>query len=258
MTMRRHRRVQSSERLTLVAHLDELRARLVVVLAVLAVAVSICFWQSGAILNALAAPLPSHHGHAYRFLVTNPLDGIMTSISIAIYGGLLLTMPIATYQLYAFLIPAVSEQHHRSLRPLTLMIPGLFIVGVVFAWFLVVPPTIGFLVGYNDQAFSYQLRAKDYVQFVLLTLLAMGIVFEMPAVMLVLARLRIMSSALMRRHWRASIVALAVLAMLLPGVDPISFIVEFIPLLALYGLSYFIVLGVERGRGGELPTPGVG
>jgi sec-independent protein translocase protein TatC len=129
-------------------------------------------------------------------------------------------MPIATYQLYAFLIPAVSEQHHRSLRPLTLMIPTLFIVGAVFAWFLVVPPTIGFLVGYNDQAFNYQLRAKDYVQFVLLTLLAMGLVFEMPAVMLVLARLRIMSSALMRRHWRASIVALAVLAMLLSRAGP--------------------------------------
>jgi sec-independent protein translocase protein TatC len=255
--MLRRPRVHPNDRLTLVDHLDELRGRLVVVLAVLTVAVGICFWQSGAILNAMAAPLPQPGGHAYRFLATSPLDGILTSISVAIYGGLLLTMPIATYQLYAFLIPAVSEQHHRSLRPLTLMIPTLFIVGAVFAWFLVVPPTIGFLVGYNDQAFNYQLRAKDYVQFLMLTLLAMGIVFEMPAVMLVLARLRIMSSALMRRHWRASIVALAVLAMLLPGVDPISFIVEFIPLLALYGLSYFIVLGVERGRGGELPTPGV-
>jgi sec-independent protein translocase protein TatC len=89
----------------------------------------------------------------------------------------------------------------------------------------------------------------------MLTLLAMGIVFEMPAVMLMLARLRIMSSALMRRHWRISIIALAVVAMLLPGVDPISFIVEFIPLLALYGISYVIVRGVERGAPLPLPEP---
>ena len=252
----RVRRASPDEQIELVGHLDELRSRLIVVLSVLAVGVSLAFWQSGEILAFLQGPLPD--GRQTQFLATSPLDPIMTSISIAIYGGLLLTIPVASYQLYAFLIPAVSEQHHRSLRPLTLMIPTLFIVGAVFAWFLVVPPTIGFLVGYNDQAFNYQLRAKDYVQFVLLTLLAMGLVFEMPAVMLVLARLRIMSSALMRRHWRASIVALAVLAMLLPGVDPISFIVEFIPLLALYGLSYFIVLAVERGRGGELPTPDVG
>jgi len=251
-------RVHPDAQLTLVDHLDELRGRLVVVLAVLTVAVGICFWQSAAILNAMAAPLPQPGGHAYRFLATSPLDGILTSISVAIYGGLLLTMPIATYQLYAFVIPAFAEQHHKHLKPLVMMIPALFVCGVIFGWYLVVPPAITFLVTFNQQAFDYNLRAKDYIQFVLLTLLAMGIVFEMPAVMLVLARLRIMSSALMRRHWRISIVVLAVVAMLLPGVDPISFIVEFIPLLALYGLSYFIVLAVERGRGRELPTPDVG
>jgi sec-independent protein translocase protein TatC len=258
----RARRVKPDEQLTLVEHLDELRSRIIVVLAVLTVGIAVCFYKSEAILNFLAAPLPSNTpGHpeaAYKFLATSPLDGILTSISIAIYSSLLLTMPIATYQLYAFVIPAFAEQHHKHLKPLVMMIPALFVCGVIFSWYLVVPPAIDFLVGYNTDAFNYQLRAKDYIQFVLLTLLAMGLVFEMPAVMLVLARLRIMSSALMRRHWRASIVALAVLAMLLPGVDPISFIVEFLPLLALYGLSYFIVLGVERGRGGELPTPNVG
>jgi sec-independent protein translocase protein TatC len=135
------------------------------------------------------------------------------------------------------------------------MIPALFIVGVTFAWYLVLPPALDFLLGFNSQAFTIQLRANDYIQFVMLTLLAMGIVFEMPAVMLMLARLRIMSSALMRRHWRISIIALAVVAMLLPGVDPISFIVEFIPLLALYGISYVIVRGVERGAPLPLPEP---
>jgi sec-independent protein translocase protein TatC len=253
--MLRRPRVHPTDQLTLVDHLDELRSRLVVVLAVLTVAVGVCFWQAGAILNAMAAPLPQPGGHAYQFLATSPLDGILTSISIAIYSALLLTMPIATYQLYAFVIPAFAEQHHKHLKPLVMMIPALFVCGVIFGWYLVVPPAIDFLVGYNSQAFNYQLRAKDYIQFVLLTLLAMGIVFEMPAVMLVLARLRIMSSALMRRHWRISIVVLAVVAMLLPGVDPISFIVEFIPLLVLYGLSYFIVVGVERARGADEPDP---
>jgi sec-independent protein translocase protein TatC len=78
-------------------------------------------------------------------------------------------------------------------------------------------------------------------------------VIEMPAVMLVLARIGLVTSAFMRRNWRLSIVVLAVVAMLLPGVDPISFVVEFIPLLALYGLSYLIVVAVERGRSEEEP-----
>jgi sec-independent protein translocase protein TatC len=86
----------------------------------------------------------------------------------------------------------------------------------------------------------------------------MGIVFELPAVMLVLARLRIVTSQMMRRHWRISIVALAVIAMLLPGVDPISYIVEFIPLLCLYAISYVVVRMVERSAAAAPAAPGAG
>jgi len=252
----RPRRVKPEEQLTLVEHLDELRSRIVVVLVVLTVALGVCFYEASPILNFLSKPLPLKPGQDhYKFLATSPLDGILTSISIAVYSALLLTMPLATYQLYAFVIPAFAEGYHKHIKPLVAMIPALFICGVVFGWYLVVPPAIGFVVGYNSESFNYQLRASNYIQFVLLTMLAMGIVFEMPAVMLVLARLRIMSSSLMRRHWRISIVVLAVIAMLLPGVDPVSFVVEFIPLLALYGLSYFIVLGVERAQSSDEPDP---
>jgi len=160
---------------------------------------------------------------------------------------------VATYQLYAFIIPAFSEEYHRHMRPLILMIPALFIAGVIFGWYLVCPPALDFLFTWNQDQFHVQLHAGAYIQFIMLTLVAMGLVFEMPAVMLVLARLRLVTSAFMRRNWRISIVVLAVIAMLLPGVDPISFVVEFIPLLALYGLSYFIVVAVERGRREEEP-----
>jgi Tat protein translocase TatC len=252
----RARRVKPDEQLTLVEHLDELRSRVIVVLAVLTIGVAGCFYKSDAILKFLAEPLPHKPGETYQFLVLSPLDGLMTSISIALYGGLLLTLPVATYQLYAFVIPAFAEGHHKHIKPLAMMIPVLFVLGVIFAWYLVVPPAISFLVGFNSESFNYQnMRAKEYIQFVLLTLIALGIVFEMPAVMLILARLRLMSSALMRRHWRISIVVLAVVAMLLPGVDPISFILEFVPLLALYGLSYFIVVAVEKAQGADEPDP---
>jgi sec-independent protein translocase protein TatC len=246
------RRVKPDEELTLVEHLDELRSRIIIILAVLAVGVAVCFYESGAILEYSRHALPSRL-HNAKFIQLSPLDAIMTSISIGIYGGLLLTLPVATYQLYAFIVPAFSEEYHRHLRPLILMIPALFIAGVAFGWYLVCPPALDFLFNWNQDQFSVQLRAGDYIQFIMLTLVAMGLVFEMPAVMLILARLRIVSSAFMRRNWRISIVLLAVLAMLLPGVDPISFIVEFVPLLALYGLSYFIVVAVERGQRQEEP-----
>jgi sec-independent protein translocase protein TatC len=243
----RTRRVKPDEQLTLVEHLDELRTRIIVVLVVLTVAVAVCFWQSEAILQYSRTPLPEGMQNI-KFAQFGPLDAIMTSISIAIYGGLLLALPVLTYEFYAFVIPAVSEEHHKHLRPLMLLIPALFVVGVVFGWFIVVPPALDFLFNFNSGAFNPVLRARDYIQFIMLTLLALGVVFEMPAVMLVLAQLRIVSSAFMRRNWRISIVIIAVVAMLLPGVDPISFILEFVPLLALYAVSYLIVIGVERGH----------
>lgn len=250
--VKRARRVQPDEQLTLVEHLDELRTRIIVVLAVLTVGVSVCFWQSEELLKFLAQPLPDAI-EDQGFLASSPLDQLMTSIAIAIYGGLLLTLPILTYQFYAFVIPAFSEEYHRHLRPLILLIPALFICGVVFGWFLVVPPALDFLYSFNADAFVSLPRAREYVQFVMLTLVAMGIVFEMPAVMLILARMGVVSSAAMRRHWRISIVVLAVVAMLLPGVDPISYIVEFVPLLLLYAMSYFIVVAVEKGRRSDEP-----
>jgi sec-independent protein translocase protein TatC len=251
--------VTPDEQIDLVDHLDELRSRIIIVLAVLAVAMSVLFWKSGEILHFLSQPIRDQIPHWQGFLVLSPLDQIMTSISIAIYGALIITLPVLTYQLYAFVLPAFPEEHHKHIKPMVWSVPILFLVGVVFAWYLVVPPAFDFLINFNQDQFNVQLRAKEYIQFVLLTLLAMGLVFEMPMVMMTLGRLGVVSSAMMKRHWRISIVALAVLAMLLPGVDPISYIVEFIPLLVLYGLSYFLVKLVEPKPASppqSEPTPG--
>jgi len=253
------RRVTPDEQIDLVDHLDELRSRIIIVLAVLAVAMSVLFWKSGEILHFLSQPIRDQIPHWQGFLVLSPLDQIMTSISIAIYGALIITLPVLTYQLYAFVLPAFPEEHHKHIKPMVWSVPILFLLGVVFAWYLVVPPAFDFLINFNQEQFNVQLRAKEYIQFVLLTLLAMGIVFEMPMVMMTLGRLGVVSSAMMKRHWRISIVALAVLAMLLPGVDPISYIVEFLPLLVLYGLSYFLVKLVEPKPASppqSEPTPG--
>ena len=252
------RRVTPDEQIDLVDHLDELRSRIIIVLAVLAVAMSVLFWKSGEILHFLSQPIRDQIPNWQGFLVLSPLDQIMTSISIAIYGALIITLPVLTYQIYAFILPAFPEEHHKHIKPMVWSVPILFLLGVVFAWYLVVPPAFDFLINFNQEQFNVQLRAKEYIQFVLLTLLAMGIVFEMPMVMMTLGRLGVVSSAMMKRHWRISIVALAVLAMLLPGVDPISYIVEFVPLLCLYAVSYVVVRLVERSAAAAPAAPDVG
>jgi sec-independent protein translocase protein TatC len=246
--MSRPHRVDPDEQLTLVEHLDELRSRLIVTLSALAVGIAVGFWQSSAILAAAKRPAQDAVGHHLQYLQTGPLDAFMASMSVSFYIGILVALPIATYQVYSFVVPAFSREHHRAIRPLALMMPVLFAVGAAFGWYVVIPPAMNFLLNFNAADFNVQLRAANQVSFVVLTMAAMGLIFEMPAIMFTLAKLQIVTAPRMRRTWRYAVVVLAIVAGVLPGADPVSFIAEFVPLLILYGASYLIVAAVDRGR----------
>jgi sec-independent protein translocase protein TatC len=119
----------------------------------------------------------------------------------------------------------------------------------VFGWFIVVPAALKFLVNYNSSVVHYFPRASDYIHFVAYTELAMGIVFELPVVMMMLGRVGILRSSMMKRRWREAVVVLAVVAAALPGTDPVTMTAEYLPMLLLYWISYFLVKAVEPKRG---------
>jgi sec-independent protein translocase protein TatC len=238
--MARIRRVKPDDELTLVEHLDELRVRLIFSLLVLTIAVGGCYYESHNILHFITGPI--HHRQLVTFA---PTEAFFNTVMISVYGGLLISLPLLSYQFYAYVVPAFSEESQRTIRPLLLMIPGLFLVGVVFGWYVVIPPAIHFLTGFNQHEYTYFPRAADYIRFIMLTLLAMGAVFELPVVMMMLGRVGIIRSTFMKRRWREAIVVLAVIAALLPGTDPITMTAEYVPMLLLYLLSYFLVKAVE-------------
>lgn len=252
----RTRRAQHDEELSLVEHLDELRSRLIVSLTALAVAVGVGFWKSGALLTFLARPGSEVVHHKLKFLALNPTDPFMTSLSISLDFAILVTLPVLSYQVYAYVIPAFAPEHQRSLRWMVVAIPGLFAGGVAFGWFLVLKPALEFLLHFNSGNFHVELQAQPYVQFIALLLAAMGIIFEMPVIMLVLARIHLVNSRGMRRHWRLATVGLAFVAFVLPGADFVSFFAEFIPLVALYWVSFFVVKAAEvRWKDTSEPEP---
>ena len=250
--MARPRRVGPEDQLTLVEHLDELRTRLIIVLSALAIAMTGCYIENVRIYHFLQRPLDGH----VKLVTLAPTEAFFNAIMISVYGGLLITLPVISYQIYAFIIPAFAHETQRSIRPLLLMVPVLFLTGVAFGWYIVVPPAIHFLTNFNSEVINYIPRASDYIRFVMLTLLAMGLVFQLPVVMMMLGRVGIVTSSFMRRRWRESIVVLAALTALLPGTDPVTMMAEFIPVLVLYGLSYFLVRAVEPKRQSEAaPEP---
>lgn len=242
--MARMKRAHPDDELTLVEHLDELRTRLIVSISVLVVAVSVCYYEYGRIFQLLTDPI--HHRKLFSF---SPGEAFFTTLGVSIYAGLLISLPVLTYQFYAYVIPAFSEESLKTIRPMLWLTPVLFLIGVVFGWYIVVPAALKFLVGYNSQNIHYLPRASDYIHFIVMTLLAMGLVFELPVVMMMLGRVGILRSSFMKRRWREAIVALAVFAAVLPGTDPVTMTAEYVPMLVLYWLSYFLVKAVEPKRG---------
>jgi sec-independent protein translocase protein TatC len=247
--MARMRPVSHEDQLTLVEHLDELRTRIVVCLIVLGVALGLCFWQNHLLLEIASGPLPSDHKKLLTFGVT---EAFTTTLTVATYGALILAMPILLYQAYAYLLPAFSDRERRVILPILLLVPVLFLAGVAFAYFVVMPAAVKFLLGFNDTQFNVQVRARDYYSFFSTTLLAGGIVFQLPLAVLAVTRLGIVTVQQLSRNRRYAYLVIAIVAAALPGVDPVSMLIEMAPLLALFELSILIAraFGTPRAAGG--------
>ena len=230
--MARYRPIGYEDRLTLVEHLSELRSRIVVSLAAFGVALGLCFWQNKLLLRAINHPL-----HGRKPVTFSPTEPFTTTLTVAAYAAIVIALPIVLYQLYAFVLPAFSPQEKRVALPLMLMVPLLFVGGAAFGYFVVVPAALKFLIHFNEHQFNVQLRARDYYGFVLLTMIACGICFQVPVGILALVRLGITTPAKLRRNRRYAILVCAVVAAALPGVDPVSMLLEMVPLVLLYELS---------------------
>src|SRR4051795_13696913 len=231
--MRRVKPISHEERLSVIDHLDELRSRIVISLTAFGVAFGLCVWQNHLILDILNRPLPDGT-HPLTFGVTEPF---MTTITNSGYAAILIALPILLYEIYAFVLPAFSPRERRVALPMLLMVPLLFLAGVVFCYFVVLTPALDFLLNFNADEFNTQVRARDYYSFVTLLMLAMGLGFQIPVGVLAACKLGLTSAEKLRRNRRYAVVVIVVLASLLPTLDPLTLILESIPLYGLYELS---------------------
>jgi sec-independent protein translocase protein TatC len=235
------------DQLSVVDHLDELRTRLIVSLVAFCVAWALTTWQNHLVLELINAPLPNGpDGKQIEPITLGPTEAFTTTLMNAAYFALIISAPVILYQLYAFILPAFSPSERRVATPLLMMVPALFIAGVVFCYFVVLPPALHFLLNFNASEFNTQIRAKDYYSFVSMLLLVMGAGFQIPIAILAACKLGVTSAEKLRRNRRYAIVLIVVVAALLPTLDPISLILESLPFYLLFELS--IVLAAHWGR----------
>jgi sec-independent protein translocase protein TatC len=304
----RIRPVAYEDRLSVVDHLDELRTRLIVCLAIFGAAFAICGWQNDRVLDIVNRPLEqssldteeagidpleqsaryqrqlgaalTEAGRAFRrsaealraaegegavvareaaqanqraaraleeaaraapeaterrpvtLGVTEPF---VTTFKVAAYAGLLLALPLLLYQLYAFVLPAFTPQERRVALPLMSLVPVLFVLGVLFCYFVILPSATNFLLNFNDENFDILVQARDYYGFAIMTMVLIGLAFQVPVGVLALTRLGVVTPAQLRRNRRYAILVVAIVAAVAtPSPDPGTMLLAMGPLILLY------------------------
>jgi sec-independent protein translocase protein TatC len=236
------RRLDHGEEATLVEHLDELRSRLIVALAAIVPIFIVTFVFHEQIMEWLTGPLPDDK----KLVTLGVTEPFTTSVKVSIIAALAIALPIVLWQAWAFLAPAVEPHFERILLLFVVFASALFITGVVFMYYVVLPRALDFLTSYDDELYDIQVRASYYYTFAAMTLLAGGLAFLMPIFVLALVRLRVLTSDRLRKNRRTAFVVLLVFAILLPTVDPVSLFFEVVPLVLLFELSIWLSVFMER------------
>jgi sec-independent protein translocase protein TatC len=306
-------RLEHEQRATAVEHLEELRGRLIISLAALAVAFGICMWQNHALLSLINKPLAHQTqkqvragngplgatytvqqstrsvaeqlqsvvgtlerprsgasaatrsalagvspllGRAIKRLSAEPTgdkpvtlgigEPFTTTLGIALIFALIISLPVLLYELYGFLLPAFSPDQQKVTRPLMLSIPFLFVAGVAFGYLVVLPAAIHFFQNFNSDQFNVLVQASQYYHFAAVTLLAMGLVFQIPVGILACTRTGIVTPAQLRHNRRYALLACGAVAAFLPG-DAVTLLLETVPLYLLFELS-IVLAGVLQWR----------
>jgi sec-independent protein translocase protein TatC len=236
------RRLGHNESVTVVEHLDEFRSRLLVCIAALVVAFSVAYIFQHQILTWLEGPLPE----GKKLVTLSVTEPFFTTVKVVFIAAIALALPVILWQLWSFLAPAFEQHAQRIVAVFVAIATGLFAAGVAFGYYVILPRALGFLVTYNEDLFNIQVRASYYYSFVSYTLLAVGLVFNLPIFILALVRLGVLTSATIRRNRRIGIAIVVVGAALLPTVDPISLVFETVPLLILFEASIWVSVFFER------------
>jgi sec-independent protein translocase protein TatC len=236
------RRLGYGEEATLVEHLDELRSRLIVSLLAVGVALPFAYAFHERLVTWLLRPLPDDR-QVITLGVTEPFT---TSLKVSFYAALAIAFPVLVWQTWSFLAPALQHGRQRIIRWFVAFASVLFLGGMAFAYFVILPPALKFLANYDSNLYDIQIRASYYLSFVSLLIFATGLVFQLPIFIIALVRIGIVTTAQLRRNRRLAYVILLGAAILLPTVDPVSLAFEVAPLWILFEASIWLSVFLER------------
>jgi sec-independent protein translocase protein TatC len=195
---------------------------------------------------AAAAVAASPRASPKRPVTLGVGEPFTATLTVVAYAALLITLPLLLYELYAFILPAFSPTERQVALPVMIGVPFLFFAGVAFGYYVVLPAAVNFLQNYNDDNYDILLQARDYYKFAILVLAAMGLLFQMPVVILAITRMGILTTRQLRKNRRYAVLIIAIIAMLMPGQDPVTMLSMMVPMLVLYEASILMSSLLDR------------
>ena len=236
------RRLSYGEEATLVEHLEELRNRLIVCLIALGAAFPIAYIFHDRLIEALIELAPEDK----PIITIGVAEPFTMALKVSFYASLALAFPVLVWQAWSFFAPAVQERNQRVVARFVALATLLFAGGMAFAYFVLLPRALDFLTNYDDNLYNVQIRASYFLSFVALMIFATGLIFQLPIFVIGLVRLGVLTSAQLRKNRRIGYIVLLGAAILLPTVDPVSLALEVMPLFALFELSIWLSVVLER------------
>jgi sec-independent protein translocase protein TatC len=223
--------------MSLLEHLEELRMRLFRVVLSIGIGMAISVFFTNPVLSYLKE---SNNGN--KFLLLDPTDSVVIFFRVSLLLGAILASPMVTYQIFMFVLPGLTNKEKRWVLMALPFTTILFLFGVWFTWYFLVPAYINFLTGFQSDIFLANYTADNYIGFVTAVLFWHGAAFETPVVFYVLGRLGAVTARKMIRFWRQALVGAALIAAFItPTVDPVTMLVITGILVTLYGLSIVLV-----------------
>jgi sec-independent protein translocase protein TatC len=226
---------------TILQHINELRIYLTRALIGLVLATILSFAFAQQLLEFLIAP------YGDLLDVISPTEGIETYFKVALVAGVILSMPWILYQLWQFIAPGLERNEKQYVYIFVPSATFLFLIGVAFAWLVLLPAAISFLSTFMADIFEARWISREYISFATTFLLWIGVSFEMPLIIYFMARFGVISSTTLREQWRIALVGIAVLAAAItPSVDPVTMLLTMVPLFILYLLSILLAAVGQR------------
>jgi sec-independent protein translocase protein TatC len=221
-------------------HLVELRNRIFFCAIALVIGTAIGFAFSAQIIEFMRIPF-CNLAQDCRFQTIDPTDGVMIYFRVALLLGGIIAIPVLSYQFMAFVVPGLTNKERRILFMSLPAVVLLFLLGVAFAWLILVPPALTFLNGFLPNLFRPEWTADGYFSFTTSLVFWMGVAFEAPLIVFILSVLGVVNAGSLARNWRVAIVLAAVAAALItPTVDPVNMSLVIVPLLILYLFSILL------------------